>query len=304
MQRAVIVLNPKSRNAPPRPVLEAAARTLQPDGWQIDIRSTEAPRHAAELAREAAGEGASVVFACGGDGTINEVTNGLAHTESALGVLRGGMGDVFGREVGVPRDPEAALRILLDGERHRVDLGLAGERYFLLMAGIGFDADVVQAVPSLPKRLLGSTSYGLWGAYVMARYRSRNVILKVDGVEQELRLYWLLLGNTRSYGGIIQIASGAIVDDGLLDAYVFEGRGVGRLIRTAARIVRHHVEGGAGIIFQRVQSLEIISRGLSVQVDGEYLGETPMRFSVAPAALDVLLPKGAAPHLFQSDRTK
>lgn len=298
MQHAVVVINPMSRKAPPRDKLSAAAARLLQDGWQIDLRETEAPGHGIELAREAAQSGAQVVFSCGGDGTINEVTNGLAGSDSALAVLRGGMGDVFGREVGIPRDPDAAFRVLVDGERHRFDLGLAGDRYFLLMAGIGFDADVVRAVPYTPKKLLGSTSYAIWGAWVMARYRSHNVILNVDGEERELRLYWMLLGSTRSYGGIIQIASDAVVDDGMLDAIIFEGRGIGRLVRNGARIVRHRLQGGKGITFERVHEVDVVSAGLSVQVDGEYIGQTPMRFSVAPAALDVLLPPGAAPQLF------
>jgi len=298
MQWAVIVLNPASRNAPPRWRLEAAARAYATEGWQVDLQATDAPGHAVEIAREAAGSGASVVFACGGDGTINEVVNGLAGSDSALGVLRGGMGDVFGREVGIPRAPEAALRVLVDGERRRFDLGMANGRYFLMMAGIGFDADVVRAVPRLPKRLLGSTSYAIWGAWVIARYRSRAVILKVDGEETETRLYWLMLGNTRSYGGIIRIADQGLVDDGRLDAYVFEGRGIGRLARTATRIVRHRLEGAAGVSYRRVEELEVVSAGLGVQVDGEYIGRTPMLFGVAPAALDVLLPAGHAAHLF------
>ena len=298
MQRAVIVFNPASRNAPPRWRLQAAAHAFATEGWEIDLRATEAPGHGVQIAREAAQAGADVVFACGGDGTINEVVNGIALSDSALGVLRGGMGDVFGREVGIPRAPEEAMKVLVVGDRRRFDLGMANERYFLMMAGVGFDADVVRAVPRLPKRLLGSTSYALWGAGVMARYRTKDVILRIDGEEREARLYWLLIGSTRSYGGIIHIATSAVVDDGLLDAYIFEGRGIGRLVKTATRILRHRLEGGRGVTFRRVQALDVVSSGLGVQVDGEYIGETPVRFSVAPAALDVMLPAGNGADLF------
>ena len=298
MQRAVIVLNPASRNAPPRARLEAAAASFASDGWQVELCVTEAPGHGVELAREAAQSGASVVFACGGDGTINEVVNGLAYTPSALGVLRGGMGDVFGREVGIPRAPEPAMQVLLNGERRRFDLGRANERYFLMMSGVGFDADVVRAVPRLPKKLLGSTSYAIWGAGVMARYRSHEVILRIDGEERITRLYWMLLGGTRSYGGLIRIASEARVDDGVLDAFIFEGRSLGRLVHTATRIARRSLQGARGVTFRRVRELEVVTAGLGIQVDGEYIGETPVRFTVAPAALDILLPPGQADDLF------
>ena len=298
MQRAVIVLNPISRNSPPRSQLEAAASPLAREGWQIDVHVTEAPGHGIELAREAAAAGASVVFSCGGDGTINEVINGIAGSESALAILRGGMGDVFGREAGIPRDPEDALQVLIDGERRRFDLGKANERYFLMMAGVGFDAEVVRAVPSRPKKLLGSTSYVLWGAWTVARFRPRSVLLRIDGEEREASLYWMLLGNTRSYGGVIRIASDALVDDGMLDAVIFEGRGIGRVAKTVTHIVRHRLEGARGVSLQRVKELEVLSSGLGVQVDGEYIGETPMRFTVAPAALDILLPRGHGAELF------
>ena len=147
MQRAVIALNPVSRNSPPASRLEEAAKAFQAEGWQIDVHVTQAPGHATQIAREAAEAGYDVVFSCGGDGTINEVVNGIACTQTALGVLRGGMGDVFGREVGISRAPEEALKVLRDGERRRFDIVKANERYFLLIAGIGFDAEVVRAVP-------------------------------------------------------------------------------------------------------------------------------------------------------------
>jgi diacylglycerol kinase (ATP) len=297
VERARIVHNPAARNALPRERLVAAAKAAAPE-WQIDIVTTESAGHATRLTREAVDAGMSVVLACGGDGTVNEVVNGLAGSECALGVLRGGMGDVFAKEVGIPKPPEKALPLLLAGERRRFDLGMAGERYFLLMAGVGFDADVVRRVPGAAKRRLGSTSYALWAAKLAAGYRSRQAMLSVDGETREADLFWALLGNTRSYGGLIDITSEALVDDGLLDAYVFEGRGVVWEASTAAKLALRRHYGARGVTFQRVRELSIETAGLAVQVDGEYLGETPMRFSVAAQALDVLLPRGQGRELF------
>ena len=157
MQRATVVYNPVSRNAPSWVRLQEAARAMRIDGWEVSVAATQAPGHGMELARAAAAGGVEVVFSCGGDGTINEVVNGIKGSASALAVLRGGMGDVFGKEAGIPRAPEKALRVLVEGARYRMDLGRANERYFLLMAGVGFDAAIVKSVPSRPKRLLGST---------------------------------------------------------------------------------------------------------------------------------------------------
>jgi YegS/Rv2252/BmrU family lipid kinase len=293
----LIVYNPRARNAPSRARLQAAAEAMAP-AWQLGLRQTEAPGHAAALAREAASGGAGVVFACGGDGTVNEVVNGLAGSACALGVLRGGMGDVFAKEAGIPKAPEKALRLQLNGERRRFDLGIAGERYFLLMAGIGFDAEVVRSVPDDWKKRLGSTSYAVWGAKRLAAYRSKRVSLRIDGAARETELFWALLGNTRSYGGIVDITAGAKADDGLLDAYLFEGGGLAWEAATALRLALRRQDGARGVSFCRLKEMEVETAGLAVQVDGEYIGETPMRFSVVGQALDVLLPRGWGEELF------
>jgi YegS/Rv2252/BmrU family lipid kinase len=277
--------------------LQAAVEGIGP-AWEIELVETEAAGQATELAREGAQSGVSAVFACGGDGTVNEVVNGLAGSACALGVLRGGMGDVFAKEVGIPKQPVRALRLQLTGQRRRFDLGKADERYFLLMAGVGFDAEVVRSVPGGAKKRLGSTSYALWAAKLLASYRPRPARYRIDGESREAELVWALLGNTRSYGGILDITSGALVDDGLLDAYLFEGSGVAWEAATALRLVLRRQEGAKGVTFQRLQQLAIETPGLPVQADGEYLGETPMRFSVAPSALDVLLPPGRGLELF------
>ena len=292
MEKATIVHNPAARNSPTRARLAAAAATLRDDGWEIGVISTDGPAQAMALAREAAAAGASVVFAAGGDGTINEVANGLAGGDCALGVVRGGMGDVFAKEVGISRRPEEALRLLVTGERRRFDLGLAGERYFLLMCGIGFDASVVKRERPRLKQRLGSASYVVMGMREVVRFKPEHTRLKLDGVEHEAELYWALLSNTRSYGGVVDIARDAKVDDGLLDAYVFEGRGVLRVASTAARVIAGRHTGTRGVTSQRLQEFEVLTPGIGVQADGEYFGETPLKVGIAPAALDVLLPRG------------
>lgn len=306
MQRAVIVLNPSARKPPSRERLRAAAASVRPAGWEVDVLCTESAGHATALAREAAATGAAVVFACGGDGTLNEVANGLVGSESTLGALRGGMGNVFAKEVGVPRSPEAALRLLVEGERRRIDLGVAGTgdggqgRHFVLMAGVGFDAEVVRRVPESPKRLLGTTAYVLWGVRELARYRSAAARLRIDGEAREAELFWLIVGNTRSYGGVIDVTAKALADDGCLDAYVFAGRGLRWTLATGLRLVLRRHDGAPGVSFHRVHELAVETAGLPVQADGEYFGETPMRFWVAPRAISVLLPRGRAARLFSS----
>jgi diacylglycerol kinase (ATP) len=175
---------------------------------------------------------------------------------------------------------------------------MAGERHFMLMAGVGFDAAVVRRVPSIHKRLLGSTSYGVHGVIELTRYKPEFASLSLDGELWQGELFWGLFGNTRSYGGIINITSQARVDDGLLDAYVFDGQGARWLATTAAKLVRGIHQQSDGVTFRKLREVVVETPGLPIQADGEYFGETPMTFGIAPAAVDVLLPRGKAHRLF------
>jgi diacylglycerol kinase (ATP) len=314
LERASIIFNPIARNAPPRQRLLTAAAVWKLRGWEIEVRESVAELHATALAREAAAAGSRVVFACGGDGTVNEVVNGLVGTPARLGVLRGGTGNVFGKEVRVPRKVERALEVLASGREYRFDLGYAeGEgvvgvealerkrRYFLLMAGIGFDGAVVRRVPGTPKRLLGTASYVLWGAAEALRFKSREVSLVLDGQRRtDPHLYWMLLGNTRSYGGVADVALQAVADDGLLDVYMFDGGGIPWIIGTGARIALKRHQNARGVNYVRARSLALETPGLQVQADGEYFGESPMTFGVEPRALPVLLSPGAPARIIRA----
>lgn len=301
MQRAAIVYNPAARNAPARQRLEQAAAAYAAQGWQVEVLTTAGAGHARDLAAAEASRGTPVVFACGGDGTINEVANGLAGSDTALAVVRGGMGDVFGKEAHIPRDPARALNVLLEGEETRFDLGIANGRYFVLMAGVGFDGAVVRRVPPAQKRLLGSTAYALWAAAETVRYRPRQVEMRIGQEVISAELYWLLLGNTRSYGGVINITHDACACDGLLDAYAFQGHGLAWVFATGLRLALRRHDGSRGVYFYRAQELEVLTPGIPVQVDGEYIGETPMHFGVAPRLLKVRTPPGGVRQLLSAD---
>ncbi len=295
-RRALFVFNPVARGAPPIERLRAAIDGLE--GWETSLEATDAAGHATKLARAAAQRGLDVVVACGGDGTVNEVANGLAGSATALAVVRGGTANVWAKEAHLPRDTAAAVRLLTENEQRTIDLGRAGERYFLLMAGIGFDAAVVRDISGALKRRLGAASYLLHGLRVGLRYRTGAADLVVDGEPLASHLYWLLLGNTRNYAGVLNITHQARVDDGRLDIALLQRGGLLRLAWLAPWVLlgRHHRR--AHVLYRTVTSLEVRTPGLPVQVDGEYLTETPLRFDVAPAALRVIVPKGLRSPLF------
>ncbi|MCH8064374.1 MAG: diacylglycerol kinase family lipid kinase [Chloroflexi bacterium] len=308
VKRALLILNPTARGAPPREWLREGIDAL--DGWEATISQTESAGHAIELARDAAANGMDAVVACGGDGTVNEVANGLAGSQTAMAVVRGGTANVWSKEIKLPRKPADAVRLLSTGERRVVDLGRAvygggadgeSERYFLLMAGIGFDASIVRQASGALKRRLGAAAYLLQGARSVFSHRAVAVELLVDGAPLSASLYWLLVGNTRSYAGLVSLTHQAAADDGRLDFCLLEQGGLPRIAWLLPWVLlrRHHQR--AHVRYRPVESLEVRTAGLPVQVDGEYLTETPIRIEVAPRALQVIVPAELNSPLFTSD---
>ena len=293
-KRALFILNPAARRAPPAERVRAALDGLA--GWETALALTEAAAHATELAREAARAGQDAVIACGGDGTVNEVANGLAGSQTALAVVRGGTANVWAKEARLPRKLSAAVGLLNDGEVRAIDLGKAGDRYFVALAGVGFDAAVVLAVHSGLKQRLGAASYILHGLRLAFSYRSTPAELALDGDPLASELYWLLLGNTRNYGGVLNITDRALVNDGLLDFCLLRRGGMLRLAWMAIGTVLHRHHSRVG--YRTLTSLDVRTPGLPVEIDGEYLGETPLRFEVAPGALRVIVPRGLTSPLF------
>jgi diacylglycerol kinase (ATP) len=295
-KRALLVYNPAARRVPKLDRLRAAAGGVA--GWEIAIEPTEAPGHATELARRAAGDGFDAVIACGGDGTVNEVANGLAGSTTALAVVRGGTANVWAKEIHVPKQPARALRLLADSETRTIDLGRAGERYFLLMAGVGFDAAIVRELSGGLKKRLGAASYVIAGFRRALRYRAVDANIVADGEALVCRLYWALLGNTRSYGGLLNLTHMAKADDGRLELLVLSRGGLLRFAWLTFWVLLKRHQRRAGVLHRSIASLELQTAGLPVQIDGEYLGETPLRFSIAPAALHVIVPRGLKSPLF------
>jgi diacylglycerol kinase family enzyme len=191
------------------------------------------------------------------------------------------------------------MRAVVAGERRRVDLGVANGRYFLLMCGVGLDASIVARVGSRMKRRLGALAYIIAGVAAIFRTKAWPVEMRVDGAT-ESSLYWLLAGNTRSYGGMVNITHRALAGDGLLDIALMRRGGVLRVAADGVRVLLRRHERSPNVRYVRAHTLEIATPGIPVQLDGEACGETPLRLEVAPLALHVIVPAGLRSPLFGS----
>jgi diacylglycerol kinase (ATP) len=285
---AVIIGNPNSGRAGDAGYLERFAKILRSGGLSVEVLNTEHPNHATELAALA---GDRLVVAAGGDGTVNEVLNGLS-PDSTLGILPLGTANVLARELGLPLDTEEACRRILDGEISRVDFGVATddkgtERRFACMAGIGFDAKVVGTVTPRLKRFLRGLAFSLTAFKVF--FGSKFPPLEISHGDEVHVARFAIVANGHYYGGDFRVSGPGLLTSGELETV---------LVERVSALLRPDVFAGimARIPLNRSMksftSTEVRARAtgakVPVQLDGELWGELPMSFRIEPAALNVI----------------
>ena len=306
--RSKVIVNPTSGPRDVRHEIPSVIRHLEDQGWQTDLHFTARAREATELAQEARRDGQDAVFVVGGDGTTNEVINGLANSAVALAVLPGGTGNVWAKEQGLPtRSPRHLLplvesvRALVPGTTRRIDLGKANGRYFLQWTGLGLDAEVTYAMEPRTRRQrrLGVLAYvvaGVTTAATMAGVRTR---LCIDGELVYRRSILIVISNSQLYGGMVRIATDARLDDGLLDVAVFAGSGFVSVVRTALGVITGlHVRDPRHSVFLGREIRVETDKPMAIHLDGEPFGTTPLVCEVVPRALTVMIPRQMRPELF------
>jgi diacylglycerol kinase (ATP) len=300
-KHARIILNPQAGHAEDISAVQAARALWEARGWQVDWYTTEYAGHAIALAREAAAAGCDLVVAAGGDGTVNEVVNGIAGTRTALAALPFGTGNVWVRETKLPLRPEAAAAALLDGAPYALDLGQAGSRYFLLMAGVGFDASVTRSVRPELKRRLGIMAYLVQALTIARDVRGTRARIVLDGRPVKGHVLMVVIGNSRLYGGYVQITHHASLTDGLLDVAVIKGLNARAAPIHILSILLRRYHFNPDLTYYRACEISVTgSAPLDVQVDGDPIGVTPMNFRVVPGALQAWLTPAAAEELLST----
>jgi YegS/Rv2252/BmrU family lipid kinase len=287
---AVVIHNPGSGRQRDRSHSVAGmADALRQRGMSVTPQATAEPGDAARLAREAAKARVDVVVVHGGDGTVNEALQGLVTSETPLAVWPGGTANVLARELNLPSDLERVAAMVAKGRTRRVSVGRAGERYFLLMAGIGLDAEVVRAVHPGLKRLTGEGAYWMAGLKQLADWRPVRFLLEIEG--RPYGATFAVVANAPGYGGGLRFAPQASMDDDVLDFCIFDASERHRFARylIAARTGSHlELPGVSYVQARRAQAHATEER--YVQVDGELLGPLPVTFECVPAALSLVVP--------------
>jgi YegS/Rv2252/BmrU family lipid kinase len=297
IKRAVVIANPASRRG--RGLAERARNALAARSVDTDVVFTERPGHAAELARGRAPY-YDVVFALGGDGTVMEIAGALAGTQTPIGVLAGGTGNLLARALGIPLSMKRAVPSLLDGDQLLIDLGkFESGRRFAIAAGVGIDAAMVAETPGWLKRRLGVLAYTLMGT----RAAIRSVIRKqfftarvmVDGEVFERKAAAVMIANFGAVlGKRITLGPDIRTDDGVLDACVFSPQSLADAFRIMRRLLRGDFRSDPCMLYARGRVIHVeTTPALPWQADGELMGSTPFSVEVEPLAVRLLVPRGA-----------
>lgn len=296
--RAILIENRRSGQRVRTEEIRTAVSRLSSAGWQIDVHGATEVRQVEELAREAVAADVDILIVAGGDGTLNLAVQALAGRRTALGVIPTGTTNVWAREMQIPLQVSAATEVLLTGETVSMDVGRVNGRYFLLVAGIGFDGSVTRTVHSGTKRKLGVLAYLIAGVAAALKLRGEEVTIATRDAVWRERILMLLANNVRLYGGVVQMVPNACADDGLLDILVFRGRGLRAGLRQLLLVlVGMHRRDPDVRFFQATEISVNARRNLAVQLDGDYCGTTPVTIRVEPGALRAVIPRGPHPLL-------
>lgn len=286
MKDTVVILNPTARGA--------RAHRLRAQVESITrgaiLCATSHSGEAEVLARHAAAEGFERIVAAGGDGTINEIVNGIAGKNVALGLLPIGTMNVFATELGLPsNDLRACWEIIRQNRIRPVDLPSANGKHFVQLAGVGLDAQVVKETSRSFKRNFGPLSYLISAAQIASRQPPRLWIESENAVMEEGS--FVLVGNGRLYGGRLPFFKQAIIDDGLLDVIVFKRLSYVEIIRYLQNVIFTQQITAPDVEYFQTKRLRVSSEEqVPVEADGELIGTCPVEFRIRRGGLHVLAP--------------
>jgi len=299
---AVFLVNPASGNGVTGRRWPELARRAAALGLAGETHFSERPGHLIELAAQSAENGASLVVAVGGDGTLSEVVNGLmrAGRKPELATIPLGTGMDFVRTYSIPTRFEDAVRVALAGRTRRIDVGRvayrtwageSAERYVANVGSVGMSAAVAQRANGMSKALGGRTTFFYALVRVFLEWQNTVVDVELDGEKRSGRMHDVVVANGRYHGGAMKLAPEAEPDDGLFDVLLIGDVNKLDFVTTAPKLYRgtHLAHPKVDLVRARTVAVDAPER-LPIELDGEQVGTTPARFEIVPGALRVRVP--------------
>lgn len=282
----VLIFNPIATKASGRKIARAS-HFLRSRGYKAEILFTEQKGHAESLAREAVKESPSLIIAAGGDGTFNEIVNGIAGSEIPMAILPLGTTNVLAKELGLPENVESAMEVAVRGTPKTVSIGKISitchsslvTRYFLLMAGIGFDGEAVFRINETLKKISGKGAYIFSGFKTLSAFNPDKLILDMDG--KTYTGYSVIISKVAKYGGNFKITPDARLTDPFFYVCLFKGKRRLDILRYVTGIVAGKHLGFRDVEYVRAKNIDV-EGDAHIQIDGDYFGRSPARIEVVP----------------------
>lgn len=275
--------------------MEQALTLFTQGGHTIHPAPTTGPNTAADIAQECIRRGTDLIVAAGGDGTINEVANGVVGSNVPMMILPGGTANVLAMETGIGGKVKKAVKRMGDLEARRIAVGKftganGHSRYFLLMAGIGLDAQIVHTLSPAMKARMGKLAYWVGGFSSVARILPEFDV-RVNG--SQWRASFALASRVRNYGGDLEIARSIRLDQPEFELIIFEGSLAVWYLKYFYGVLTNRLEGMKGVTVTRAKTIELNhAKGESLaQIDGEPAGPLPATLQIVPDALTLLVPQ-------------
>ena len=297
--RFKIIVNPVSGRGKALRLAEAVTDLLRKQGCTVDLLPTQKAGDARLFARDCGGYGA--LAATGGDGTVNEVLNGLPPAGGPpLAMLPSGTANVLAKELRLPRDPEGLARVLREGSEKILDLGVehVSGRRFLLFASAGYDAHVVHLFHAARTGPIGMWQYVYWGLKSILAYQVPSIAVEIDGKLLTSDASWVQISNVPSYGGPLVFTPAARPDNQTFEVMVHHSRRrrgvVGMFWAALIRYFTGFKYRQEAVSFHQATRVKLTSadgRPVPVQVDGDPSGQLPGDFEIVPGGIRVLGPK-------------
>ncbi|ASV67010.1 diacylglycerol kinase [Cytobacillus sp. FSL W7-1323] len=293
MKRARIIYNPTSGREIFKRHLAEVLEKFERAGYETSCHATTCEGDATKAARLAVERKYDLVVAAGGDGTINEVVNGLAEQEfrPQLGIIPTGTTNDFARALHIPRDVEAAADIIVKGEKIPVDIGRMDKKYFINIAGGGRITELTYEVPSKLKTMIGQLAYYLKGIEMLPSIKPADVTIEFDGKIFEGEAMLFLVALTNSVGGFEKLAPDASINDGMFTLLILKKTNLAEFIRIASLALRGEHVNDPHVIYAKANRIKVYSKDpVMLNLDGEYGGDTPAEFVNLYRHLDVFVP--------------
>jgi YegS/Rv2252/BmrU family lipid kinase len=289
----LIIVNPAAGRVRSSTMLKRTVAALERRGCSVQIRHAGEDRTGLEQLARDMGPGFDAVIAAGGDGTVDAVVNGLAAASQqpspAFGLLPLGTVNLLAREIGLPRDPEALAAAIASGPVRQVWPGRVGDRLFMVVAGCGFDADIVAAVNPAMKAHLGRLAFAAALLCILHQDRRRALSLRIDG--QELRAAAVIVAKGRYYAGPFTMAPAAAIGEPVFHAVLFRSDSRLAMLRYLAAIFCGGLHWLGDVEIRRCMAVSISDRDAApVQADGEIVAAAPVTITVAECPLQLIWP--------------